>query len=250
MERYRFLITCCALFAAVLTGVCFSPGASAQDSVAFGEIKSAGGVEIGSSTGKWSRVPDIYPLFKTSKIRTSDGVVFITTKDGARIDLAQATEVSIEAAQGNYSVALEKGTVSFTATPSVTLTVTTREATVSVTRQISGDYSLVAGPGAPSFKNIQGMITTGSKGTLVSSIYGRFAVTGPALEARVLNTGESLFASAEGDGRTLAFTPAETGLSTAAIQAMITGAFITGATVTAIESYRGDGVHSPAGFIK
>ncbi|MEW6053143.1 MAG: FecR domain-containing protein [Nitrospirota bacterium] len=218
--------------------------------MAFGEIKSTGGVEISSSTGKWSRVPDIYPLFKSSKIRTSDGVVFITTKDGARIDLAQATEVSIEAAQGNYSVALEKGTVLFAVPPSASLTVTTKEATVSVTRQTGGYYSLVAGPGAPSFKNIQGMIIRGPEGTFIRSLHGGIAVSGPALEARILNTGERLFASLEGEDKALGYTPAENGLNDASIQLMITGAFITGAGVTALDSYRGDGVHSPAGFIK
>lgn len=222
----------------------------AQESYAFGEIKSSGSVQIGSSTGKWVQIQDIYPLLKNTKIRTNDGIVFITTREGSRIDLSKDTEASIEAMNNNYPVNLVNGTISFNITPSSSLTIVTKNATISVATQVGGYYSLVAGPGAPDLTNIQGMVFSNAQGTYIKSINGRINISGSSLQARVLNTGESLFASADGGDKPLGYNPANPKLSTGAIQALITGAFFTGATITAIEAFRGDGVHSPSGFKK
>lgn len=246
MKRYNYFS--CLIQVIILITI-FSPIiASSMEPVAFGEIKSSGGVQIGSSTGKWVQVQDVYPLLKNTRIRTNDGVVFITTRDGSRIDLSKETEASIDAAKGSYSVALENGTVSFNITPSTSLAITTRGAIISVAQQVGGYYSLVAGVGAPSFTNIKGMVFSGPKGTFIKSISGRINVSGPALQARVLNAGESLFASLEGGEKALGYIPATTGSDSGAIQVMITGAFFTGATMSAIESFRGHGIHSRAGF--
>lgn len=216
--------------------------------VAFGEIKASGYVQIRTSTAQWNRLQKVYPLLKSNGLKTGEGIAAITTREGSRFDLSNNTEAAIEVSDGSYVLTLTQGTVSFSITPSTSLTVITKDADISVSRQIGGLFSLVAGPGVPSLANIQGMVVNSSEGTLIRSMAGRIQVNMKDLQARVVNTGESLFASA-GGGKSTGMIPLS-GESTNTIlkQALITGAFFTTGTFVAIDAFRGDGFKSRSGF--
>ncbi|MEW6068892.1 MAG: hypothetical protein AB1610_11445 [Nitrospirota bacterium] len=227
--------------------------ASAQEPMAFGEIKSAGDVQIESSTGKWIKALDIYPLLKYTKLRTIDGVAFITTVDGSKIDLSEKTEVTIEAATGSYTINLEKGIISFNIKPSATVVFITRDATISVSPQVGGYYSLVAGPGAPilaqDLANIQGVISCDEKGTFIRSISGKLKVIPEGLEARILDSGGSIFASSAG---VTGAPVAGGGILTTKTALIVGGVLVVGGAVVALGASRDEdedkGVASPSGF--
>jgi hypothetical protein len=216
--------------------------------VVFGEIKASGYVQIRTSTAQWNRLQEIYPLLKSNGLKTGEGIAAITTREGSRFDLSNNTEAAIEASDGSYVLTLTQGTVSFSITPSTSLSIITKDADISVSRQIGGLFSLVAGPGVPSLANIQGMVVNTSEGTLIRSMAGRMQVNIKGLQARVINSGESLFASA-GGGKAAGMSPLSgEGTTTVLRQALITGAFFTTGTVVAIDAFRGDGFKSRSGF--
>jgi ferric-dicitrate binding protein FerR (iron transport regulator) len=227
--------------------IIFSPvQASSGEILAFGEIKAAGGVQMVSSTGKWVQVMEVYPLLKSTKLRTNEGVVFITTGNGSRVDLSKQTEAEIGARDGSYKINLEKGTLSFDLTPSTALTIITKDATISVARQTGDYYSLVAGVGATGLDNIQGMVFVKEGGTFVRSIQGKINVAEAGLQTKVLNTGESLLIAQEEDDDDMAAVYPQ--WTTGHTQGLVLGAFFTTATITAFEAFRGGGVASPSGF--
>lgn len=222
--------------------------ALAESPMAFGEIKAAGAVLIESSTGKWVEMRDIYPLLKNTKLRTGDGIVFITTKDGSKLDLSRETEVAIDVLNGTYTVKLINGTLSFNITPSASFTIVTKDANISVTRQMDGYYSLIAGAGAPGFTNIQGMVFCDAKGTYIRSIAGSLNISGENFQPKILSTGETFLASVNGSGEPLGYTTANPG-STGLVPGLIVGVVFTGAAaIIASESFREEEVASPSGF--
>lgn len=250
MNKYRFI--CMMLISSfIFTNLVSAMQVTPQELMAFGEIRAIGVVQIESSTGKWVDMAAVYPLLKNTKLKTQDGIVSITAKDGSSIVLSKDTEAAIYALNGRYTVNLVKGTISFNVCPSPSLTVTTKEATVSVTQQIGGYNSLVAGVGAPSPANIQGIVFCSDKGTEVRSVSGKMNVSFRGLPPNILNTGERLFASSAdlGEGVTAAAAPAAgTAAGSKLVSALIVGAFFTTGTITAFESFRGTGVASPSGF--
>lgn len=230
----------------VLVGFCQS--LAFAEPIAFGEIKASGDVQIRTSTAQWHRLQELYPLLTSTGLKTGEGIAAVTTREGSRFDFSSNTEAAIEASDGSYVLTLTQGTVSFSITPSTSLTVITKDADISVSRQIGGYFSLVAGPGVPSLANIQGMIMSSSEGTLIRSMAGRIQVNMKGLQARVINAGESLFASA-GGGKAAGMVPLSgQGANTILRQALITGAFFTTGTFVAIDAFRGDGFKSRSGF--
>jgi hypothetical protein len=243
MKKYQFIslmLIPCLIFANLISTI----QVSAQEPITFGEIKAMGAVQIESSTGQWVKMQDVYPLLKNTKLRTKDGIVYIIARDGSRIELSNETEASIDALNGGYTINLIKGTLSFNVAPSTPLTVTTRQANVSVIKQTGG--SLVAGVGAPTLTNIQGTVFCSDKGTFIKSISGKINVSPYGLQAKILNTGESLFASLESKNNPIAADPVK---NTKLIQGLIAGTFLIAGTITAFEAFRSGGrVASPSGF--
>lgn len=241
MNKHHFIpFLIAALF---LSFILPSTNVSAKEAMSLGEIKAIGVVSIESSVGKWVELKDAYPLLKSTKLKTNEGVVSVTTKEGTRIDLSKNTEVSIDAASNSYTLTLAYGTVSFNIMPSSEFIIITRDATISAGRQVAGYYSMVAGPGAPRLSNIQGMIFSDSKGTLIRSITGRINVSGEGFQAKVLDSGESFFASVGGEKSPLGYTPAA-GSGAWLTKGLIMGGFFVSAGLTANESFRGNGTHS------
>lgn len=232
-----------------LSFIVSSTSVSAKEVMALGEIKATGMVSIESSVGKWVELRDAYPLLKSTKLKTNEGVVSITTKEGTRLDLSRNTEVSIDAAGNSYTLTLAYGTVSFNIMPSSEFIIITKAATISAGRQVAGHYSLVAGPGAPRLPNIQGMVVSDSKGTLTRSNKGRINVSGKGFQAKALDSGESFFVADSGAGSgtglgTGSGAGSGAGLGTGLAQGLILGGFSIGAGLTANESFRGHGYHS------
>lgn len=246
MNRKAYIIYLIIVFLFSLNTI-FTPYVFSQEPIASGEIKSEGTAKIESSTGNWMQLKDVYPLLENTKIKTEEGVVFIYLNDGSRIDLSQNTEVSITARKNSYTVEMKSGTLGFTVTPSASIVVVTGDAKVSVTRQISGHNSFVAGPAAPAFNNIQGLVSIIEEGTFVRNITGRFEVTPDGIQARILNSGETILV-AQGEFRNPALVNPTR--NTRVLQGLITGAFFTAGTITAFDAFRGTGkrVASPSGF--
>jgi hypothetical protein len=232
------------LCAAILWGLSIPSHIFAQESIAFGEIKASGNVQIQSSTGKWTETQPVYPLLKNTKFRTNEGIVLITTKEGSRIDISKDSELTIDAMSGSYRVNLVKGTISFNIASSVSFVVITPEATVSVSQQVGGYYTLVAGPGAPNPVSIQGMVFRNDKGTFIRDISGKMNITHVS-KTLVLDTGETFFAAAEGHDKAAGALPTGNANLTKGI---IAGAFFTTGAITAFEAFRGTGRASPNGF--
>jgi hypothetical protein len=227
------------IFLFLSMNIVFIPQVLAQESLAYGEIKTSGEVLIESSTKKWLKMRDVYPLLDETKLKTVDGAVIIAMKDGSRIELSKETETALKAQKGAYTSNLAKGTLSFRVIPSATLTIITPHATISA---------------IPNPSNIQGIVSCTDKGTEVRSVSGELNVSYNSRE-KLLDSGERLFASpagAEGT-RTAA---AATGKTTAGIKplTLVLGAIVVGAgTIVALSSFGGngsnndnDGIQSPS----
>ena len=249
MSNCRF-ISVILILSLLFTNLIPLSQALAESPIAFGEIKPAGDVMTESSTGQWVKMKEVYPLLKDTKLKTGEGIVSIITKDGSKIDLSRETEAIINVTDSNYTVTLvgcSKGTLSFNMTPPASLTVTTTQATLSTVR-------------VPSQANIQGMVINSDKGTDIRSISGRITVRPLGLQPKVLNTGESLFASLSDECKaiiakapatgTAAGVPSIAGDNTRLLQGLIVGAFFVGGTIVALEAFREEGVASPSGFLK
>jgi hypothetical protein len=250
MKKHVFII-----LLAAFTLINFIPATqvTAQEPIAFGEIKAGGTVQIESSVGKWIKVQDIYPLLKNTKLRTEDGIVFITTKDGSRIDLSRNTEASIDAANGSYTVNLVKGTLTFNMNPSESFIVMTEHAIVKASQQEGGTYPLVAGVGAPAPANIQGMVFNDEDGTFVKSDSGKINVVfRDGSQPKVLTDGQTLLALTR-EKRTRRKAAAAEGPSgdqnAGWKQALIVGGFLATGAILTPDGWRGEGTPSPtAGF--
>lgn len=244
MKKYKQIIFL-ALYTSLFLSLIVPSHAFAQDSsMAFGEIKASGNVQIQSSTGKWTEMQPIYPLLKNTKLRTNDGVVMISAKEGSRIDISKDSELAIDAMGANYTVNLVKGTITFNMLPAVSFAVITPEATVSVSQQVGGSYTLTAGPGAANPSTIQGMVVRNAKGTFIRNISGKIQITHVS-NTLVLNTGETFFAAADGQDKAVGALPSGNSNLTKGI---IAGAFFTTGTITALEAFRGTGRASSEGF--
>lgn len=245
MKNYRYISVILTL-SLIFSNLVPASQVLAEGPMAFGEIKAAGDVMIESSIGRWVKMQEIYPLLKEIKLKTGEGIVFITTKDGSKIDLSRETEAIINVTDSNYTVTLtgcSKGTLSFNMAPPASLTVATTQATLSTVR-------------VPSQANIQGMVINSDKGTDVRSISGKITVRPLGLQPKVLNTGESLFASLSDECKAILAKASKTGIAaipgsqTGLLQGLIVGTFFVGGATIAYEAFREKGVASPSGFLK
>jgi hypothetical protein len=215
------------IFFLLSINIAFVPQVLAQEPLAYGEIKASGEVLIESSTGKWLKMRDVYPLLNETKLRTGDGAVIIAMKDGSRIELSNETETALKAQDSAYTSNLAKGTLSFRVIPSSTLTIITPHATISA---------------IPNPSNIQGIVSCTDRGTEVRSVSGEMNVSYNSNE-KLLHSGERLFASSEGaEGAPTAV--AATGKTIAGIKplTLVLGAIVVGGgTIVALSSFGGDG---------
>lgn len=215
------------IFLFLSMNIVFIPQVLAQESLAYGEIKTSGEVLIESSNGKWLKMRDVYPLLNETKLKTGDGVVIIAMKDGSRIDLSNETETAFKAQNSAYISNLAKGTLSFRMIPSSILTIVTPHATISA---------------IPNPSNIQGIVSCTDKGTEVRSVSGKINVSYNS-HKKLLYSGERLFASSA-DAEGASASAATTGKTIAGVKplALILGAIVVGAgTIVALSSFGGDG---------
>lgn len=236
----------------ILSVICYLnliliPDVTASDTFAYGEVNSSGDVSIDSSTGKWVKMQRVYPLLKNTKLKTLEGVAFIQTKEGSRIDLSQNTELSMDSQLGKYEINLVSGTISFNITPAVSLNIITKDTNISVSHQIGGIYTLVAGPGATPVRNIQGIVSITEEGTYVRSIAGKIGIRPRGLQARILNSGDSFFSGEQGSMTSAASYATE---QERILQGLIAGAFFTTGTTVLYDVFRTHDheIGSPSGF--
>lgn len=236
----------------IIIGICIIMiKSSAAEKLSFGEIKTVGNVQIKSSTGKWNKLNDVYPLLKNTALKTTDGVVFITTSSGSRIDLSKDTEIEISTEEMNYKVDMKKGTLSFNIVPASSLTIFTADKIISIERQTEVYQSILGG--LSTFKDTQGIIFVNDREIFLKNISGKIKISDKdGLQPKILGTGETLLVKLDdkdNSSNVLPLSEEYPQWTTAHIQGLITGTFFTSATVTAFEAFRGSrGFKSPSGF--
>jgi len=203
---------------------------SAQEVIAYGEIKSSGDVMIASSTDKWTKMKGIYPLLNSTEIMTKEGVAFIVMKDGSKIELSKNTEASIDVKK-SYLANLKRGTLYFGVIPSDSLSIFTAQATILVAKET----------GSPDSQSIQGMVISSEKGTEIRCFSGHINVTFLGSQKKILKTDEIFFVSSSGPVQLYA-----TGAKARLINSTFLGLFITGGTVAAFDAFRKGGIASPS----
>ncbi len=220
----------------------------AEETLSFGELHSSGSVQIETSTGTWENIQPVYPLLKNTRLRTKDGVVFITTKEGSRIDVSKDSELYIEASNKSYRINLLKGTITFNVSSDIDFSVLTHETTVFITKQIGGIYSLVAGPGAPSTTNIYGMVLRNAQGTYIKSFSGKLMIK-HNVRYILIDSGETFFAGLnEGTVPQNAINNAGSGSYLG--PTIVLGGFSAIVGGLSFEAFRGTGHASPHSFVK
>lgn len=220
----------------------------AGENLSFGEMRSSGKVYIESSTGKWQDIQPVYPLLKNTKLRTTDGVVLITIKDGSRIDISRDSELSIELSDSKYILNLLKGTITFNINSFTDFSILTPEANISVGKKVGGIYSLVAGPGAPNQTNIYGMVLRNDQGTFIRSFSGKLMIKHNARNV-LIDSGETFFAGLGGD----TIPPGSSNISGSGSYlgpTIVLGGFSAIVGGLSFEAFRGTGHASPHSFNK
>lgn len=227
-----------------------SPILYAQELSVFGEINSSGSVLLKSPNNNWKQIPAVYPLLENTSIKTINGISKIITKNGSKIDISSNTELSIYSKDKSIVTEIKNGTISFSINPSDSLEVLTKDLKISIINQIGSSYSMVAGPAAPNYFNTQGMVIVTEKGTFVRNINGRINVVENGKQVRLLNTGETYYASIDGALPVNPDNPSNISRSTLLLQSIISGLFVTGATIISFDALRGDHHHveSPSSF--
>ncbi len=236
----------------IIIGICIIMIKNLEaEKLSFGEIKAVGDVQIESSTGKWIKLKDIYPLLKKTRLKTNEGVVFVTTSSGCRLDLSKDTELEIITDEMSYKVDMKKGTLSFNIAPVSSLIIFTANKIISVERQTADEQLLLGG--LSTFKDTQGIVFVNDREIFLKNISGKIRISDKdGLQTKILGAGETFLVKLndnDNSGAVLPLSEEYPEWTTAHIQGLITGTFFTSATVTAFEAFRGSrGFKSPSGF--
>lgn len=172
-------------------------GVSAQNITVLGEIKSSGKVFIGSASGKWSPAMPTYPLLENTALRTEDGSVSISFKDGSRVDLSRNTIATVNGSSTDYTITLAQGVIAFNVGPTASLSITTPTAQVSV----NSNSNPVQKVSYEKANRVLGVITVSEKGTEVRNITGKILVNASAAGTKTLVSGESILVGQDSDAK-------------------------------------------------
>jgi ferric-dicitrate binding protein FerR (iron transport regulator) len=137
---------------------------------------------------RWVPVDEkTHPVVDGTALKTEDGTMSVTMKDGASVELGKKTDLVINGATGSYLMRLQLGTIAFKIYEGMGLFVTTPSTSV-VVQRVSGTIETTR----HTVKNeISGIITHDGKETQVVCQRGKFGVTQAAAETLILTEGNA-----------------------------------------------------------
>lgn len=171
----------------------YTPFAFSMDTpvTILGDAVGSGSAEMKTSFDKWISVAGKpYPISDGSNLRSGEGRITVTMKDGVKMEVRKNSNIIINGSRGNYAIRLLSGSIGFmvpqgisfsVATPTSTVKVQTGTGPVQKTSFISKD-------------NTRGVVIFDGKGTSVLSIVGTLMVedaTGKGM--LMLPSGNSLY---------------------------------------------------------
>ena len=154
-----------------------------------GTVVASGKASMKAGLDRWVPVDEkTYPVVDGTALKTEDGTMSVTMKDGASVDLGKKTDLVINGAPGNYLMRLQLGTIAFKIYEGMGLFVTTPSTSV-VVQRMSGTIEATR----HTAKNeISGIITHDGKETQVVCQRGKFGVMQAAAETLILTEGNAL----------------------------------------------------------
>jgi ferric-dicitrate binding protein FerR (iron transport regulator) len=161
-----------------------------------GTVVATGKASMKAALDRWMPVDDkTHPVVDGTALKTEEGNMSITMKDGAGITMSKRTDVVVGGTLSNYLMRLQLGTITFKVYEGMGLSVTTPSTTVVVQR-----VSAAAEKPRRTFKDeISGIITHDGKETQVICLRGRFGVVPANAETRILTEGNTVAVGSSGD---------------------------------------------------
>ena len=154
-----------------------------------GTVVAAGKASMKAALDRWVPVDErTYPVIDGTALKTEEGTMSITMKDGAGINMSKKTDVVVGGTLSNYSMRLQLGTITFKVYEGIGLSVTTPSTTVVVQRVSSAAENTRH----TSKDEISGIITHDGKETQVICLRGRFGVIPANAETRILTEGNTV----------------------------------------------------------
>jgi ferric-dicitrate binding protein FerR (iron transport regulator) len=154
-----------------------------------GTVVAVGKASMQAALDRWVPVDEkTHPVVDGTALKTEEGNMSITMKDGASINMSKKTGVVVGGTTSNYLMRLQLGTIAFKVYEGIGLSVTTPNTTVVVQR-----VSSAAEGSRRTFKDeISGIITHDGKETQVICLRGKFGVVPANAETRVLTEGNTV----------------------------------------------------------
>ena len=174
-----------------ITFVAYSPFLLAAEGAPrfLGTVVASGNASMKAGLDRWVPVDEkTHPVVTGTALKTEDGTMSVTMKDGASIEIGKKTDLVVGGARGNYSMQLQVGTIAFKIYEGIGLSVTTPSTSV-VVQRVSGAVENAR----HSVKDeISGIITHDGKNTQVVCLRGKFGVMQAAAETTILTEGNTV----------------------------------------------------------
>jgi hypothetical protein len=169
-------------------------GNAESNTFPIGTVLGIGQAELESMPGKMTTLDtNTYPLFPDSRLRTRDGRISVTLRDGCRIEAYKNSELSIRGGKETYWIDLERGSIAFSFPFTSSVTIITPSATIE-----TGPSALIKRVDYTKEGNLKGVILIDEKSnTQVISISGEIVVRDSRGNLQILASGKGLYISAD-----------------------------------------------------
>jgi ferric-dicitrate binding protein FerR (iron transport regulator) len=151
-----------------------------------GTVVASGKASMKARLDRWVPVDEkTFPVVDGTALKTGDGTMAITMKDGASIEIGKKTDLVVSGAVSNYFMRLQQGTIAFKIYEGMGLSVTTPSTSV-VVQRVSGTIETTR----HTVKDeISGIIIHDGKETQVFCQRGKFGVMQASAETMILSEG-------------------------------------------------------------
>ena len=174
-----------------MTLLAYSPLALAAEGAPrlLGTVVASGSASMKAGLDRWVPVDEkTHPVMDGTALKTEEGTMSVTMKDGASIEIGKRTDLLVGGALSNYSMKLQQGTIAFKIYQGTGLSVATPSTSVVVQR-----VSDIVENTRHTFKDeINGIITHDGKETQVICLRGKFSVMQASAEATTLTEGNTV----------------------------------------------------------
>jgi ferric-dicitrate binding protein FerR (iron transport regulator) len=178
-----------AMLAFGITFLVYCPLASAAEGTprVLGSVVALGKASMKTgSLDRWVVVDEkTHPVIDGAALKTEDGTMSVTMKDGANIEVGKRTDLVLNGSEGSYLMRLQLGTIAFKIYEGTGLFVTTPSTSV-VVQRASG---AIATARHTAKEEISGIITHDGKETQVICQRGKFSVMRASAETLILSEG-------------------------------------------------------------